>query len=188
MTRLPLTLIALAALAAPLVVGCDTTRSASTTASNWRATLNRELPRLGHRNFIVVADKAYPLQSAPGITTLYTGAEQVATLEAVFNAIDSADHVRPVIYVDAEIDAVPEADAPGIDAYRAKLDKLLDGRAVSREPHEDIIRKLDDSAKLFNVLLLKTDMTVPYTSVFIQLDCGYWSAEKEQRLRAKLGR
>jgi hypothetical protein len=25
---------------------------------------------------------------------------------------------------------------------------------------------------------------LPYTSVFIQLDCGYWSAEAEQRLRA----
>ena len=27
-------------------------------------------------------------------------------------------------------------------------------------------------------------MTIPYTSVFLQLDCKYWSADAEQRLRA----
>jgi hypothetical protein len=26
-------------------------------------------------------------------------------------------------------------------------------------------------------------MTIPYTSVFFELDCGYWNAEAEQRLR-----
>ena len=26
-------------------------------------------------------------------------------------------------------------------------------------------------------------MTIPYTSVFFELDCGYWNAGAEQRLR-----
>jgi hypothetical protein len=26
-------------------------------------------------------------------------------------------------------------------------------------------------------------MTIPYTSVFFELDCGYWNAEAEVRLR-----
>ena len=51
-------------------------------------------------------------------------------------------------------------------------------------PHEDIIAELDKASEMFNVLLLKTDMTLPYTSVFLQLDCGYWNADKEKRLRA----
>jgi hypothetical protein len=29
-------------------------------------------------------------------------------------------------------------------------------------------------------------MALPYTSVFLELDCGYWNAEKEQRLRSAL--
>jgi hypothetical protein len=29
-------------------------------------------------------------------------------------------------------------------------------------------------------------MTVPYTSVFIRLDCKYWSADQESRLRQKM--
>jgi hypothetical protein len=36
------------------------------------------------------------------------------------------------------------------------------------------------------VLILKTDLTLPYTSVFIELDCGYWGPEKEQALRAMM--
>jgi hypothetical protein len=29
-------------------------------------------------------------------------------------------------------------------------------------------------------------MTLPYTSVFIRLDCGYWSDEAELELRAAM--
>jgi hypothetical protein len=40
--------------------------------SNWRSQLTKQLPLLGHRNFIVIADSAYPMQSNPGIKTIYT--------------------------------------------------------------------------------------------------------------------
>jgi len=36
------------------------------------------------------------------------------------------------------------------------------------------------------VLVLKTTMTIPYSSVFIRLDCKYWSADAEKRLRARM--
>jgi hypothetical protein len=38
------------------------------------------------------------------------------------------------------------------------------------------------------VLILKTNLRLPYTSVFIELDCGYWSPEAERRLRDKMER
>lgn len=34
--------------------------------ADWKTALNRELPILGHRNWVVVADSAYPSQTAPG--------------------------------------------------------------------------------------------------------------------------
>ncbi|GGZ87396.1 hypothetical protein GCM10007028_26980 [Algibacter mikhailovii] len=37
---------------------------------------------------------------------------------------------------------------------------------------ENILGELDTSAKLVNVLMIKTDLAIPYTSVFFQLDCG----------------
>jgi hypothetical protein len=36
------------------------------------------------------------------------------------------------------------------------------------------------------VLILKTSATIPYTSVFLQLNCRYWSDDAEARLRAAM--
>jgi len=159
-----------------------------TTSSDWNATLNQRLPEYGHRNWIVVADSAYPKQSAPGIETLYTDAGQIEVLQQLLRAIDSADHIQPIIMLDAELESVLEEDAPGVDAYRTQLRQLLGDRPVKAMPHEDIIDKLDGGAELFNILILKTDMIIPYTSVFIELDCGYWNAEKEAKLRDAIKR
>jgi len=153
------------------------------TSSAWRVKLDSELPVLGHRNWIVVADSAYPKQSSSGIETVYTDAGQIEVLEAVLNEIVEAAHVQAIVLLDEEMDRVPEKDAPGIEAYRRQLKTLLKGKQVKAMPHEQIISKLDADAKIFNILLLKTDMVIPYTSVFLQLDCGYWNADKEKRLR-----
>lgn len=164
------------ALAAVMLMGCSTTSSV-------KCKLSERLPVYGHRNWIVVADSAYPKQSAAGIETVYVGGGQVEALKAVLEAIEAAPHVQAVVMVDAELAHVAEQDAPGIGAFRKELKTLLAGRQAKVMPHEEIIAQLDKGAELFNVLLLKTDMVLPYTSVFIQLDCGYWSAEKEARLR-----
>jgi len=152
----------------------------------WEAELNSRLPLLGHRNWIVVADSAYPLQTAPGIRTIYADEEQVYVLEAVLRALDAARHVQPVIYTDAELPAVAESDAPGIGTYRRTLKQLLRNRTTEILPHEEIIARLDEAGKTFSILLIKTRMALPYTSVFFQLECGYWNAAAEQRLRQAL--
>jgi len=130
-----------------------------------------------------VADSAYPKQSATGIETIATDKGQIDVLEIVLDVIAEAPHVQAIVMLDAELDSVTEADAPGVTAYRAQLTACLQGKQVKQMPHEDIIAELDQASEMFNVLLLKTDMTLPYTSVFLQLDCGYWNADKEKRLR-----
>lgn len=149
----------------------------------WQSRIDSVLPEYGHRNWIVVADSAYPKQSSPGIETIATGKGQIEVLETVLEEIAETPHVQAVVILDAELDYVTEADAPGVTSYRDDLKQTLNGRQVNVMAHEEIIRELDKGAELFNILLLKTDMTIPYTSVFIQLDCGYWNAEKEKRLR-----
>ena len=158
------------------------------TSTEWRAKLSSELPVLGHRNWIVIADSAYPKQSASGIETINTNAGQIEVLEKVLADIEAAPHVQAIVLLDEEMDAVTEEAAPGIEDYRKRLKELLKGQQVEAIPHEEIIRKLDTDAKIFNILLLKTDMVIPYTSVFLKLDCGYWNAEKEKRLRDSLKR
>ena len=161
-------------------------RTASAAGDDWRARVNEELPLLGHRNWIAVVDSAYPLQTSAGIETVETNAEQLDVVRAVLDELGNAKHVRPVIFTDAELKFVAESDAAGVTAYREALYAVLRGREAQSLRHEEIIAKLDEAGKTFHVLVLKTRLTVPYTSVFFRLDCGYWSDEQEKRLREKM--
>lgn len=100
--------------------------------------------------------------------------------------MEKSEHINANIFVDREMAYVSEKDAKGIENYRNDLNKLLKTKNINTELHEDIISKLDSSAKVFDVLIIKTNLTIPYTSVFFQLDCGYWNAEAEKNLRANL--
>jgi L-fucose mutarotase/ribose pyranase (RbsD/FucU family) len=157
--------------------------SITSAAPDWERRLAALLPLLGHRNWIVIADSAYPAQSNPGIETVVAAASQVEVLRKVLAAIDACKHVRANIYFDKELAFVDEGDAPGILEYQRQLEALLGGSSARQLPHEDIIARLDQSAQLFRILVIKTSMTIPYTSVFLELDCGYWPAGAEQRLR-----
>jgi len=152
-------------------------------ASLARAVTPEELALLGHRNIIVVADSAYPLQSNPAIETRHIGGDQIEQVIATLRKIQAAPHVNPIVMIDAELEHVAEEAAPGITAYRGALDKALEGAEVKKMPHIDIIRRLDETAELFKVIILKTDAVLPYTSVFFELDCGYWDADREKALR-----
>jgi hypothetical protein len=107
-------------------------------------------------------------------------------LAAVVDAIAHVRHVRAIALVDAELPFVDEAHASGIGALREGVATALSGVETRALPHEDIIRALDEAGRTFHVLLLKTALALPYTSVFLQLDCGYWSAEAEADLRARI--
>jgi L-fucose mutarotase/ribose pyranase (RbsD/FucU family) len=149
----------------------------------WECQLSSLLPLFGHRNWIVVADSAYPAQSKPGIDTVVSGDDQVHVVRMVLAAIAACKHIRANVYTDRELGFVEEAAAPGITEYRRQLEALLAGSTAKLLPHEDIIARLDQSAQVFRILIIKTEMTIPYTSVFFELDCGYWDANAEKRLR-----
>jgi len=154
---------------------------------DWNARLAEVMPLLGHRNWILVVDSAYPLQTSPGIETIETNATQLEVVRAVVAAINRSIQVRPVVFMDTELPFVSDDDAPGASAYRAEISQLLRDYPIERLPHEKIISDIDEAGKTFHVLVLKTNMTIPYTSVFIRLDCKYWSADQEKRLRDKMG-
>jgi len=174
----PVTLFVLVLIAA-LTCGCRTIS---------RGRISRILPKMGHRNWIVVADSAYPAQNKDGIETVVTKRGQLEMVRSVLEAVDKAPHVRPVVYLDSELDNVSEVDAPGIRAYRNQLGLLLKNRTVKSMPHDRLIATMDEAAEMFSVMVFKTNMTMPYTSVFIELDCGYWNPDAEKRLREKMRR
>jgi len=160
----------------------------ATSSPSWKRLLAQRLPLLGHRNWIGIVDAAYPLQTATGIETVATQASHLAVVKEVLKALERASHVRPRIVMDAEMEYLSETLAPGISPLRTTLAKFLKGHPVAAVPHEEIIGKLDAASRLFHVLLFKTTLTLPYTSIFLELDCGYWSDESEKALRKSLSR
>ena len=152
----------------------------------WMDTLAAYLPALGHRNWIVVADSAFPLQISPGIETIVTNEDHFAVLDKVLKMVDAAKHIRPKIWLDKELAFVPEALAPGADETRRRLDEALKGRGAQPVLHEDLIARLDQAGKTFKIVMVKTTLAVPYTTVFLELDCGYWGPDAEAKMREKM--
>lgn len=161
--------------------GCDVKNEVS-----WKEALNARLPVYGHRNWIVVVDAAYPLQSRQGIETIATHEDQLSVVGEVLKDMGGSKHVKATVYLDKELKYVTEKDAPGIEVYRNRLTEMLGERNIITPLHEDLIAKLDEAGKTFNVLILKSTLTLPYTSVFFELGCGYWDDGAEQRLRDEL--
>src|SRR5262245_31517793 len=91
------------------------------TAQSWQSHLKEELSLLGHRNWILIVDSAYPEQVGPGIETLETNADQLDVVRTVLTSMKGSIHVRPLIFLDAELPFVPDQKAPGISAYRTQL-------------------------------------------------------------------
>jgi L-fucose mutarotase/ribose pyranase (RbsD/FucU family) len=150
--------------------------------TDWHARLRQELPLLGHRNWIAIVDSAYPLQTSAGVETIETGSDEVSVVREVLASLAEAKHVRPVVMMDAELPLVSE-DAPGVTRYREEVKSALGDRPVQYLLHERLIRQIDEIGGRFHILVLKTTLTVPYSSVFLRLDCKYWSDAAEDRLR-----
>ena len=175
-----LTLLVLLLLAVPAIA------QPAAQPSAWKTRLAESMPLLGHRNWILIVDSAYPLQSSPGVETLETNASQLDVVQAVLDTVNHSIQVRPDIFMDAELPFVSDQDAPGVSAYRTQIAGLLRPYKIQSLPHEQIIARVDQAGKTFHILVLKTTMTIPYTSVFIQLNCKYWSDDAEARLRARM--
>ncbi len=158
--------------------------------NEWKKVLREQMPLLGHRNWIVVTDKAYPLQTNPGVATLYLPGSFAEVAAEVAGMIKESNHVFAHVYQDSEQQVLNEKLCPGIEAYRKEMRAALGDAAdeVAYLPHEDLILRLDTVSKLYRVMIVKTELTLPYTSVFFELDCKYWDAEREREMRDALAR
>jgi len=175
--KLPMKLPTIALFCTMVCLGAD---------KDWTQILAERIPSYGHRNWIVVADSAYPAQAKEGIETVVANADQMHVLEVVLAELAKSKHVTPIIHTDQELQYLDDGQAPGVEAYRERLAELFKDKTVESLPHEKIIERLDEVSKTFRVLIIKTNMTVPYTTVFLQLDCAYWGPDAEKGLRAKM--
>lgn len=154
--------------------------------TEWQRTAKKALELFGHRNWLVVTDSAYPSQTQKGIQTVVTGAGQVETLAWVIEQMRGLSHVKPLAFVDIELRHLNTDDVPTGLESRADILRTLQGVPMHWALHEQLIALLDEAGAKFQILLLKTTSSIPYSSVFFLLECGYWSGEREAALRARM--
>ena len=148
--------------------------------------LGNELPQLGHRNWVVITDAAYPLQAHPAIDTHLCADALPNILSLVLSQIEGHNHIRPQIHLDQEFHYVADSEIAGISDFRTDLMTRLQSFPHETCRHEDLIRKMDQAASMYRILLLKSISLFPYSSVFIELQCGYWNEKSEAALQATL--
>lgn len=173
-------------LALGILLAVNAVYAAPPPEGNWRAQVSNAMPLLGHRNWILIVDSAYPLQVSPGVETVETNEPMLAVAHFVLGEIDQSIHVRPDIYMDTELPFVSDEDAPDASAYRRAVGDLLRGYQIVSQPHDKLIAQIGEDGNTFKVLVLKTNGTIPYSSIFIRLNCKYWSDDAEHRLRARM--
>src|ERR1700712_3891935 len=98
--------------------------------ATWEAKVAAALPLLGHRNWILIVDSAYPLQVAPGVQTIETNASQLHVLREVLAQLNHAPHVIPDVFMDAELPFLTDQAAPGVTSYRSDIQTVLRGYPI----------------------------------------------------------
>lgn len=155
----------------------------SMNGKSWQQKLDAELPLLGHRNWILIVDKAFPALNAPGMEVIYADDNLLSVLKYTLNKIDSSSHVRPIIYIDKEIQFITPQFEKGINAFRDSFKNIVNNQPLHPVLHDSVFTKIQKTSELFKVLVIKTNGTLAYSSVFLQFDCAYWNSEQEAQLR-----
>lgn len=156
---------------------------ARSSSSDWKAIVQSRLALCGHRNWLVVADSAFPVYSDPGIETIVVNLDLPSVLKYVASAISSSRHVRATVFLDQELQFIDEHDYPGVSALRKQIAATFAKGQISSVQHTEIMTRIDEAGKAFRILFIKTTAAIPYTSVYMRLDCGYMNDEEEQKIR-----
>ena len=170
--------------AALLSFGCADMRKENT----WQGAVDRQARQLGYRNWIVIAEASFPAQSRPGVRQVMAPVEVPEALDYVLHALEQTEDVRPQIYVTRELRSVENDFAPGIDELRKRMKNSLHGHDTTELDQQSLLTLLEDANRSFDVLVIRTQSALPYSSVFLELQPGYWDATSESRLRDKIAR
>lgn len=155
---------------------------------NWQAAVDRQAGQLGYRNWIVIAEASFPAHSRQGIRQVNSPESIPVTLDHVLTTLEQTENVRPRIYVTRELRSVENDFAPGVDDLRKKLQDAFHGHETTELDQQSLLTLLEDASRSFDVLVIRTPTALPYSSVFLELQPGYWDVDSEERLRERIDR
>lgn len=165
-----------------MTAGCMHMGSANT----WRAAVDNQAAQLGYRNWIVIAEASFPAHSRSGVRQVAAPVEIPEALDYVLQALERTENVRPQVYVTRELRSVENDFAPGIDDMRKRIQASLHGHEATELDQQSLLTLLEDANRSFDVLVIRTQTPLPYSSVFLELKPGYWDADSEARLRDRI--
>ncbi len=171
--------LSIAYLLALLSVGCVATAP----SEPWKKDLKRELSLLGSQNWIIIAEPAYPHSSGQHVQSMVVEGSIPEVLHEVLLTMEELGHVTPRIHLTREVSQLTEDYAPGIIQHREQLKEVIESRDIIELPNNALTLSLREAQNHYKILLLKTPTTLPYSSVFIELDSGYWDGDSETQLR-----
>ncbi len=153
-------------------------------STDWQNDMVEWLYAFGRGNWVVISDSSFPLLSAGGVEMVVTGRDQMPVIEFTVKSLSQISHLHARVWLDQELAHVTEAQAPGIDAFRKRIGALTKTARVA--PHDELIARVSTAAAQYRALVVKTTSHLPYTNLFIEMDCGFWDPEREAALRAAM--
>lgn len=156
--------------------------------NTWQAAVDRQAGQLGYRNWIVIAEASFPAQNRPGLRQVVADVEIPEALDYVLHALEQTENLRPQVYMTREIRSVENDFAPGVDELRKRTTIALHGHETTELDQQSLLTLLEDANRNFDVLVIRTTTALPYSSVFIELQPGYWDVDSETRLRDRIAR
>lgn len=154
----------------------------------WQAEVDHQAGQLGYRNWIVIAEASFPAHSRPGVRQVNASADVPEVVDYVLKSLEQTENVRPQVYVTRELRSLENDFAPGIDDHRKRLQEALHGHETTELEQQSLLALLEDANSSFDVLVIRTPTALPYTSVFLELQPGYWDSESENALRDRIER
>lgn len=154
--------------------------------SDWKGAIATQVNQLGYRNWIVVTEASFPAHSRPGIRQVSAPVEIPEAVDFVLQAIEQTEHVRPRVYVSREMRSVENDYAPGVEELRKQITASLHSHETTELDHQALLTLMEDANRSFDVLVVRTNTALPYSSVFMELQPGYWDSDSEQHLREKM--
>jgi D-ribose pyranose/furanose isomerase RbsD len=152
----------------------------------WKGAIDSQVAQLGYGNWIVIVEAAFPAHNRIGTRQVNSYRPIPEVLDEVLRTLEKTEHVRPRIYLPLELDAVENDYAPGIADYRRELEFALHGYETVRAEQDSLVTLALDAQRSLDVLVIRSSTALPYSSVFLELQPGYWDGDSESRLRQRL--
>ena len=172
MRKLHSIILCLAAALPLLVASCSHSDPRTQVLIDLRDEVEDQLEELTPGDWIVIGPSAALEQAVngPQVQLLTVTATNVGTLRQTLDLMESEDKLSPRLWVCRELEHTGKRTTPGSARLRNHLQELLAGRTHFYVDERVIglqLKTLDATRK---VLFIRTDTTVPHSSVGIELD------------------